>query len=332
VPAPKSFLIIQTAFIGDVILATAIVEKLTNHLPDASIDFLVRKGNEVLLVGHPKLRNLLVWEKKKNKIKNLLTTIKQTRANQYDYVINVHRFLSSGLITVFSGAKTTVGFKKNPLSFLFTSRILHEIKDGVHEVDRNQALIAAITDTHAARPALYPSLVDEQSVCTYKGNSSYVCIAPTSVWYTKQWASKKWIELLDILSEKGLRVFLLGAATDELFCNGLIDKTKHRACINLCGKLTLLQSAALMKDAAMNFVNDSAPIHLASAINAPATVIYCSTVPSFGFGPLSDHSVIIQTNEHLSCRPCGLHGFKACPKGHFKCAFSIDARSVSESV
>jgi heptosyltransferase-2 len=96
--------------------------------------------------------------------------------------------------------------------------------------------------------------------------------------------------------------------------------------VNLCGKLNLLQSAALMQNAEMNFVNDSAPLHIASAMNAPVTAIYCSTVPEFGFGPLSDHFKILQV-EKLSCKPCGLHGYKSCPKGHFKCG-EIDLSSV----
>jgi heptosyltransferase-2 len=73
----------------------------------------------------------------------------------------------------------------------------------------------------------------------------------------------------------------------------------------------------------MNYVNDSAPMHFASAVNAPVTAIYCSTIPAFGYGPLSDNSNIVETHEQLSCRPCGLHGYKACPQGHFKCAFGI---------
>src|SRR5437868_5021860 len=98
----QSFLIIQTAFIGDVILATALIEKLRQHYPEASIDFLLRKGNEGVLVGHPHLRTVLIWNKKESKISNLLKVINQIRNNRYDCVINVHRFASSGFITAFS--------------------------------------------------------------------------------------------------------------------------------------------------------------------------------------------------------------------------------------
>jgi heptosyltransferase-2 len=116
---------------------------------------------------------------------------------------------------------------------------------------------------------------------------------------------------------------LLGAPTDHATCESIRLASANENVINVAGTLSFLESAALMKKAVMNFVNDSAPMHLASAMNAPVTAIFCSTVPSFGFGPLSDRSTVIETKEKLECRPCGLHGFKACPKGHFKCAYSI---------
>jgi len=79
----------------------------------------------------------------------------------------------------------------------------------------------------------------------------------------------------------------------------------------------------------MNYVNDSAPLHLASAMDAPVTAFFCSTVPAFGFTPLSDRSAIAQIDYELDCRPCGLHGYKACPKGHFKCAHDIRIEHVA---
>src|ERR1035437_3526936 len=108
------FLIIQTAFIGDVILATAVAEKLHHHYPDATIDFVLRKGNEGLLANHPFIKTVYVWDKKQSKIKNLFSISKQVRKNKYDFIINLHRFLSSGIITGFSGAKHKIGFDKNP--------------------------------------------------------------------------------------------------------------------------------------------------------------------------------------------------------------------------
>ncbi|HEY0030496.1 MAG TPA: glycosyltransferase family 9 protein, partial [Bacteroidia bacterium] len=318
------FLIIQTAFIGDVILATAVAEKLHSHYPAAIIDFVVRKGNEGLLTAHPFINTVYIWDKKQGKIKNLLSITKQIRSQEYDHVINLHRFASSGIITGFSNAKSKVGFDKNPLSFLFSKKVKHEIGNGKHEVERNQQLIEDLTDKHAIRPKLYPSETNFIAVKHYK-NTAYVCLAPTSVWFTKQFPKEKWVTLCDRLPAEYM-IYLLGAPGDAEACEWIRITSVNKNIINLSGKLTFLESAALMQDAKMNYVNDSAPMHIASSMNAPTTAIFCSTVPAFGFGPLSDQSKIVETKLPLACRPCGLHGHKACPEGHFNCAFSIEIK------
>lgn len=320
------FLIIQTAFIGDVILATAVAEKLHHRYPDAQIDFVVRKGNESLLDNHPFIKTVFAWDKKNGKIKNLLSITKQVRANKYDGILNMHRFASSGIIVGFSGAKEKIGFDKNPLSFFFTKTIKHDIGTGIHEVERNQLLIEHLTDKKSAKPKLYPTAANFESVKKYK-TASFVCLAPSSVWFTKQYPKEKWIELCDQLP-KELTIYLLGAPGDTKACEEIKSNSKNQNIVNLAGKLNFLESAALMKDATMNYVNDSAPMHMASAMNANTTAIYCSTIPAFGFGPLSDNSKIVETKLTLECRPCGVHGHKACPEGHFKCGFSIETSEL----
>lgn len=322
----EKILIIQTAFIGDVVLATGIIEKLHSVFHDAQIDFLLRKGNEGLLKDHPFLHNVWIWDKKKQKNKNLLRIIKQVRAEKYTHVINLQRFLSSGLITFFSGAAYKAGFDKNPFSFCFTKKAAHVITEPyaspvIHETDRNHVLIADLTDGSKALPKLYPSQKDYEKTASFK-TRPYICIAPSSVWFTKQFPKEKWNELINVLPAE-YTIYLVGAPNDEPITNDIISQTHHKHVVSLCGKLDFLESAALMKDAVMNYTNDSAPLHFASAMNAPVTAVYCSTVPAFGFGPTSDQSSIVEVNERLSCRPCGLHGHKACPQGHFKCATEI---------
>lgn len=322
----KKILIIQTAFIGDVVLATGIVEKLYSFFPDAQIDFLLRKGNEGLLKDHPFLHNVWVWDKKNRKNKNLLRTILKIRTEKYTHVINLQRFFSSGLVTYFSGAAYKAGFDKNPFSFCFTKKVKHVISEPytipvIHETDRNHTLITDLTDEKKALPKLYPAQQDFDKTASLKANP-YICIAPSSVWFTKQFPKEKWSELINVLPAEYI-IYLLGALDDEAIANEIVAQNSRVNVVSLCGKLSFLESAALMKDAVMNYVNDSAPLHFASAMNAPVTVVYCSTVPAFGFGPLSEKSRTVEIRERLSCRPCGLHGHRACPQGHFKCAEEI---------
>ena len=311
-------LFIQTSFIGDVILATAMLESFHAQSPDTRIDILVRKGNESLFEGHPFVNQVLVWEKKENKVANLLRLARRIRSTRYAVVINAHRFASSGLLTWFSGSGLKVGFHKNPFSFTYTHSFEHEF-DGRHETERNHQLIRSVfPNSTLSKPKLYPSKLDYDKVQQYR-NGDYVCIAPTSVWYTKQWPIEKWTGLCNELTEKQV-IYLLGAPSDVGACAQIISNTTHPNVVNLSGKLSLLQSAALMDGATQNYVNDSAPMHLASSVNASTTAIYCSTIAQFGFGPLSDDARVLETSENLDCRPCGLHGHAACPKGHFNCS------------
>lgn len=329
----QKILVIQTAFIGDAVLATGIVEKLHITYPNAAIDFMVRKGNEGLFANHPFLNSIIIWDKKQGKYQQLFLLLKQIRKKQYDVVINVQRFAATGIVTAFSNAKQTIGFDKNPLSFLFTNKVKHIVSNAqnpLHEVERNQMLIASITEGKAMPPKLYPSLKDEQVVSVYK-SKPYIIIAPASVWFTKQFPAHKWIEFInEVAIDK--KIYLLGAPTDKELCDKIIHQSKHSNIENLAGKLNFLQSAALMKDALMNYVNDSAPMHFASAVNAPTTAIYCSTLPSFGFGPLSDINHIVEVQKALACRPCGLHGKKVCPLQHFNCANNISTNQLTTTL
>ncbi len=318
---PRKILIIQTAFIGDVILATGVMERLHRTFPESQIDVLVRKGNESLLTHHPFISKCWVWEKKERKFYQLWKLSRLIRAEKYDLLVNLQRFFSSGLLTVLSGAKETRGYSNNPLSLFFSKKYLHALgsngQPGPHEIERNHALIEDLCSGEVCRPVLYPSAGDELAIVQYL-EKPFITISPASVWFTKQVPAQVWIDFIRELGK--VRIYLLGGPGDELLCNSIIESCTASRMVNLAGKLTLLQSAALMKHAAMNYTNDSAPLHLCSAVNAPVTGVFCSTIEEFGFGPLSDQSYVVESSPRPDCKPCGIHGFKACPLGHFNCS------------
>ncbi|MEQ8359088.1 MAG: glycosyltransferase family 9 protein [Cytophagales bacterium] len=320
-------LIIQTAFIGDVILATPLIEALSEKFPDAKIDFILRKGNENLLRNHPKLNALIVWDKKR-KYQSLFEIIKSVnKKGKYDLLINLQRFFSTGLMSALIHADFKIGFDKNPLSFFMGATIKHEIGNSRHEVQRNLKLLVplGITDTDQFKVRLYPGKDDQEKVKDYL-NESYITISPASVWYTKQLTKEKWIELIDSLPGE-ISIYLLGGPDDLQICNEIKSKVNRRNIVSFAGQTSFLQTAVLMKHAVLNYTNDSAPMHIASSQNAKTCAVFCSTVPEFGFGPLSEFNRIVQVNG-LECKPCGLHGFRACPKGHFRCAKDLEIKNL----
>jgi heptosyltransferase-2 len=147
-----------------------------------------------------------------------------------------------------------------------------------------------------------------------------------SVWPTKTFPQTKWVDLLKAFPSNS-KVYLLGGPSDIAGCEQLVQAAKengvHLDVEILAGKLSFQGSAAVMQKAIMNYMNDSGPVHLASAVNAPQVLVYCSTTPFLGFGPLSDGGIYIETSENLPCRPCGITGKKECPLQHFNCAMGI---------
>jgi len=326
-------LIIQTASLGDVVLSTSLAETLHAQFPECKIDFLLKKGFEGLFKDHPFINEILIWDKSHHKYYNLLKIIQKVRSNQYDVVINVQRHFSSGLVTVLSGAGKRSGFTKNPLSFGFTHKSIHLISHkgrNEHEIIRNHRLISDFTKSVPLKPKLYPGKSDEDFITPWN-RGKFITVSPASLWFTKQYPIDKWIEFVNEVDEN-IQIYLLGAPNDKALCENIIFQAKKTNIVSLAGKLSFLQSAALMKGAVMNFVNDSAPMHLASATNAPVTAIFCSTVPAFGFGPLSDDSAIVESQSELSCKPCGLHGHATCPEKHFLCARSINTTQLLKRI
>jgi heptosyltransferase-2 len=330
----RQVLIIQTAFTGDVVLALPLAQRVRAEWPDAHIHFLVRKGNENLVEHHPDIDSVWIWDKKHHKTANLFRLIQELRQIPFALVLNCQRFFSTGFLSLSLKAKEKRGFAENPLSTFYSARYPHTrssqgASNALHEVDRNLSLLTGLMPTHREAPRLIPTEAEIQKVRSLLPPGQWVVMAPASVWFTKQWPQEKWVELIRNMPENMISV-LIGGPGDFSLCEE-IRKAGGKG-INLCGKLTFRESAALMSLAHRTICNDSAPMHLASSVGGAVTGIFCSTIPEFGFYPLSPDSAILQETKDLSCRPCGLHGKKICPEGHFLCGTSIGVSEVLKTL
>jgi heptosyltransferase-2 len=227
---------------------------------------------------------------------------------------------------VVSGAGYTSGFDKNPFAPFFTKKSPHIIATGPMdkypmETERYQLLLEDITDKIPEQPRLHPTPDHFASVAALK-QAPFITISPSSVWFTKRYPPERWIKLIELLPASH-NIYILGGPGDKELGDTLVNGTNRTNVFNQCGTLSYLQSAALMKDAQMNYANDSAPLHFAGAMNAPVTGVFCSTISWLGFGPTHNGGRIVEIDYPLQCRPCGIHGRKSCPEGHFKCAYDI---------
>lgn len=334
-------LLIQTAFPGDVILATAFLADLAEAYPHAELHMLVRKGCEDLLADNPRLSCLWSWDKREGRYKQLLWLSGQLRRAKFDRVYNLQRYASSGFLTWRSGAPYRAGFRQNPWSWCFSHTVEHRIPQPcdqvlylsnqephlcegrfLHEVQRN-ALLLHPEVRPARRPELYLGEAEHSRAESFVAGRRAVVVAPASNWFTKQWHEPGWGALLALIPA-AWTVFLVGGKEDAALCER-IGLTRPGS-VNLAGALRFRETAALMQRAEHVFTNDSAPLHLASAVNAPVTAVFCSTRPELGFSPLSDQRRVVHSEG--PCCSKGIHGAKACPEGHFSCSRSITAEAV----
>lgn len=338
----NKILIIQTAFLGDTILSLPIAQSLKKINPDFEIDFMCIPATANVFSNNPDIRRTIIYDKKSSgKLSKLIEIIKQIRAEEYDIIICPHRSLRSALITYYSNAKVRIGFDKNALSFLLTHKAVYR-KD-YHEINRNLELVKLIPelnvnpDEFILKPQMFPSQDDEiaagklLSDFIKTGTDNIICFAPCSKWFSKSIPELKAADIVNSLISAGFKVILIGGKDDEIFCESVLTRVNNHNVINLAGKLNPVQSSIVIEKSKALITVDSAASHIGSTTNTPIVIIYGSTVPAFGFYPLTSKHVIIENNT-LDCRPCTDHGRGSCPKGHFKCMKDINPDEIQTSL
>ncbi|MFQ5627245.1 MAG: L-threonylcarbamoyladenylate synthase [bacterium] len=364
---PHRILIVQTAFIGDVVLVEPLLAGTKSAFPGASIDVVVIPAASNLLETHPAIKELIVYDKHGSDrglsgFAKLLTRIKK---NNYDLAIVPHRSLRSALLVWLAGIPHRIGFKNSAGRFLFSETVPYLQE---HEVIRGLSLLKQPgVEVAYKNPVIYTSDADEMSVAKlftgYEdrgfseistngkkesllpppgppqgGNNcgiwqkNIIAIAPGSVWATKRWPEEKFQELgKRLTAENGCRIILIGGEKDHELCTRIAENIGED-CLNLAGKLNLRESVVLLKKCDVLISNDSAPTHLGVAAGCRVVTIFGATVPRFGFYPYGDKHKIIETHLDLPCRPCGIHGGQKCPIGTFKCMDSIGVEKVFSEV
>jgi len=330
----KKILILQTAFIGDIILTTPLIRFVRKIYPSTDIQFLTIPSSKNILDTNPFINKLWIYDKRGRDrgVKNFLKLIILLQKERIDLAIIPHRSLRSALLVFLSGIRLRIGFDKSSGAFLFTQKVKY-LKT-VHEVERNLHLI---TDSIPQKeeyilPEIFISHEDVQIVSNWfrtknlNLNDRYICLAPGSKWLTKRWPANYWGSLINLFAEKGLNVILIGSEEDK-YLKDKIQQYTHVTLIDSFGKFSVRQSAEIIRRSMLLISNDSAPTHLGVAVRTLVLTIFGSTVPSFGFYPYGSKNKVAEVNN-LSCRPCTDHGKLKCPLGHFRCMIDLTPKAV----
>jgi heptosyltransferase-2 len=331
----KKILIIQTAFIGDVILTTPLIVALKDEFPGAKIDFLTTPKSKDLLDANPKINNLIIFDKrgKDQGLKGLIRVGQILHENHYDLCITPHRSLRSAFLAWKTKAKIRVGFNTSAWKKAFSHIVTY--KPDHHEIERNLSLLSAIgIERQKSLPVLHYNQEDKRIVDALltKQNlrdKTLFAVAPGSVWPTKRWPEAYFSEFCESVTNKGYHVVLLGGPEDLDLCNRIAGKSKK--IFTTTGTFNLRETFYLLNQCTGILSNDSAPLHLGLAANIRVFAIFGPTVPAFGFAPFGPKSKIFENSE-LACRPCAIHGSKKCPVKTFDCMREVIPSKVVQEV
>lgn len=344
-PPPDRILIVQTAFLGDVILALPLVRALRGAAPGAVIDIVVAPRAAPVLEGDPDLGETIVYDKHGADagLGGFRRIRRRLRQGGYGWAVVPHRSIRSALLAATAGIPARVGFDRSAGRRLFTAVVPYQ--KNLHEVDRNLSLLGPLglpfrrNESSAGAPPLLPVLDHRSREAEefLRGafgpgeQGTIVTIAPGTPWATKRWPADRFAALAAGLAARGHRVVVLGGREDAALCREVAGASGGGARVaDAGGRLPIRAAAELIRRCALLIGNDSAPLHLAAGVGTPAIAIFGATVPEFGFGPAGSAGRVVELGG-LWCRPCSAHGGRRCPVGSFDCMTGIGVPRVLET-
>ena len=315
-------LVVQTAFLGDVVLTTPLLAELATA--GGPVDVVTTPAAAPLLAHHPAVRRVIPHDKHGRDrgpggVRRLAATL---RAGGYRRAYLPHQSWRSGLAVLLAGIPERIGFRDAPARWCYTRRIARPA--GGHETDRLLALAGA---SGPRLPTLGLTEADHAAaegwLAAHGVPGGFVAVAPGSIWATKRWG--RYPALAAVLDRP---VVVVGGRDDRPLAAEVVAAGRAW---DATGALSLGGSAALIGRAAALVTNDSLPLHLAQATGTPTVALFGPTVPAFGFGPRGPRDRVVEV-DGLDCRPCSRHGPARCPLGHHRCMVNLDVARVAATL
>jgi len=315
------FLIIRFSSIGDIVLTTPVIRCLKEQVEGAEVHYFTKKAFLPVLAGNPYIDQIHVLDNSLSEI------IKQLKQINFDYVIDLHHNLRT---TIVKTRLNILAFSFNKLNiekWLLVNMRINRLPN-VHIVDRYLETTKVFDINNDGKGLDYfidpkdEIGINDLPATHQNGYAGFVIGAKHS---TKRLPRTK---IVSIVQKLKLPVIMMGGKED--FEDGeFIQQQVGELCYNACGKYNLGQSASLVKKANVVITHDTGLMHIASAFHKKIISIWGNTIPEFGMYPYLPHSdsQIIEV-KGLKCRPCSKIGYKACPKGHFKCMNEINEEKV----
>ncbi|HEY2804475.1 MAG TPA: glycosyltransferase family 9 protein [Gemmatimonadales bacterium] len=322
-------LVIQTAFPGDVILSTPLIRRAAERL-GSPVDVVAIPAAATVLQNNPHIREVIVFDKqgKDKGIGGFWRMAQKLRSRRYGTAYLAQGSMRSALLAFVARIPRRIGFRGAAGHRFYT----HAVMDAgePHQIEKLLRLADGAPDRR--EPEIYPSARDREAVDTLLAEAGisgdFVALAPGSAWATKRWPY--YPELARALSSE-IALAIVGGPGDRADARAIKTALGGATIADGTGRLNMLQSGELIRRARILVSNDSAPVHLASAVGTPVVEIYGPTVPQFGFAARPELTRIVEPDP-MQCRPCSHHGPAVCPLVHHKCMRDTPIASVLAEV
>lgn len=326
-----NILIVKLSAIGDVIHTLPALNAVRNYYPNANITWLVEEDAAPLVQGHKALDRVLVSKRKRwlkalqspsflNVLKEVYGFIKNLRDTHYDMIIDFQALLKSGILIALARGQRKIGYGKGlehmEHSYIFLNDRIPAVDMEIHALSRGMMLLNAVgIPTNEIEYNLPVSHYDRKKINEVLRSHGinefepFIAVNPMAKWESKLWPVDRFIQLSDIIIDRyGITVVFTGSSGDRLLIDRIISDMNHRA-VNLSGKTTLMELAALYEKAALVISTDTGPMHLAAAVGTPVVALFGPTAP-WRTGPYgSGHQVIRPESE---CAPCFKRHCQTC--------------------
>lgn len=332
-------IVIQTAFLGDVLLSIPSLLRLKKLYPNSELTLLCRKGVGEIF-RELKLADVVIELNKKNK-EDFNKTLKSLKQNTYDLLLCPHQSYRSAFMALSIKAKEKIGFKEWWNFFIFTKSLPRNMNlpDALRQLTLVGILDSEVKVTTENYSGKIPTLAKMGLREKIKIHSRYaailekykipqgaVFISPGSVWNTKRWTAEGFKKLAQSLKDP---VIFIGSPDERELCTEISKDVPGS--FNLAGQTSLFELLVLMTTGHALVSNDSGAMHMGSVAELPTVAIFGPTVLSLGYEPWQEKAIVVE-NKELKCRPCGKHGHQKCPIGTHECMKSISSQKVLESL
>jgi len=332
----KKILIIRFSSIGDIVLTSPVIRCLKEQMPGVVVHYLTKQQYAGILKPNPYIDKVIGISGKTGDGRDIGSIIGELKQQHYDVIIDLHKNLRSWRV-IASLMRPWHSFSKlNFRKFLLTRFKLQCMPD-IHIVDRYFQAVKALGVVNDGKGLDYFIRQQDEYPLTKLPEThqqGYVAVVIGAKHATKQLPLSKLVEVCLQLKKPFI---LLGGPEDKALADRIVEtinpQLQPKLLLNLCGQLSLAQSASIIKQSQCVISHDTGLMHIAAAYKKPVLSVWGNTVPDLGMYPYfpagTENDSLMMEVAGLSCRPCSKLGYNACPKGHFRCMMEQDAYRIA---